>query len=258
MNGLNQLVNPRAADGLPPALRPCRRELFASRTERCSALPAGPEIGASLLGLACAGPSCRRSGWWIQATAPVSAVWALPARSAMAAGLLVALLPWPRPQLGPACAPFPGRTVARALAAQATGSPLPCLAFLASWPHAALGSVWPLQGRAGADHSPAACHPLVAGRWGRRPAASLLKRGSPDFGRCSICWAWPDQWRPGLVRVPPSEWGGLLLTVAGGRFRESSQVFRLVVLMALGTTQRAAPAALGLGGPTVEFVRGAR
>ncbi|MCT0202409.1 amino acid ABC transporter permease [Synechococcus sp. CS-603] len=237
-----------------PALKAIRRELFASRTDGLISLGLLALIGASLLGLL--RWAFLQAQWVvIQANSTLFAVgrypldqqwrlWLLVALLAMASGLSWGLLrAIPRADRSGVLWPLNDR-IALAL-----------LAFLASWAPAALGLSVPLQARWWLITALLLAIRWSAGRWGRRLTPRLLKLVPLIWPLLYLLGMALISGGLGLVRVPPSEWGGLLLTVLMASFAILAS-FPLGVLMALG--RRSELPLLRWGSVVyIEFVRGA-
>jgi len=132
---------------------------------------------------------------------------------------------------------------------------LALLAFLASWAPAALGLSVPLQARWWLITALLLAIRWSAGRWGRRLPPRLLKLVPLIWPLLYLLGMALISGGLGLVRVPPSEWGGLLLTVLMASFAILAS-FPLGVLMALG--RRSELPLLRWGSVVyIEFVRGA-
>ena len=129
------------------------------------------------------------------------------------------------------------------------------LAFLAAWAPAALRLGLTLQLRWWAIAGLLVALRWAAGRWGRRLPPHLLRWVPLIWPLLYLLGMVLISGGLGLVRVPPSEWGGLLLTVLMASFAILAS-FPLGVLMALG--RRSELPLLRWGSVLyIEFIRGA-
>ncbi|MCP9772896.1 amino acid ABC transporter permease [Synechococcus sp. Tobar12-5m-g] len=129
------------------------------------------------------------------------------------------------------------------------------LAFLTAWAPAALRLALPLQLRWWGITALLLALRWAAGRWGRRHPPQLLRWVPLIWPLLYLLGMVLISGGLGLIRVPPSEWGGLLLTVLMASFAILAS-FPLGVLMALG--RRSELPLLRWGSVLyIEFIRGA-
>jgi len=238
----------------PPVFKALRRELFASRTDGAISLVLLALIGAAGFGLL--RWAFGQAQWVvIQANSTLFAVgrypleqqwrlWLLVALLALASGLSWGLLRAnPRADRSGVLWPVNDRIA------------LAMLAFLASWAPAALGLGLPLQARWWLITALLLACRWAAGRWGRSLPPRLLRLVPLIWPLLYLLGMALISGGLGLMRVPPSEWGGLLLTVLMASFAILAS-FPLGVLMALG--RRSELPLLRWGSVLyIEFIRGA-
>ena len=238
----------------PPLLASLRRELFASRADAVISVGLLAAIGAALVGLL--RWAFGQAEWVvIQANSTLFALgryplsqqwrlWLLMTLLAMATGLSWGLLRAnPRADRSGVLWPANDRIA------------VAVLAFLTAWAPAALLLALPLQLRWWAITALLLVLRWAAGRWGRQLPAQLLRWVPLIWPLLYLLGMVLISGGLGLIQVPPSEWGGLLLTVLMASFAILAS-FPLGVLMALGRRSELPLLRWGSIG-YIEFIRGA-